>query len=69
MIDEELLQTFKQKLEERNANDYLSVLVSEFDGFLGNYLMRKQMLKDNACDDPDCLHCNPDREFEDDLIN
>lgn len=69
MIDEELLQTFKEKLESRNANDFLQNLVDFYEGHLGQFLVRKQMLKDNACDDPDCLHCNPDGAFEDDLIN
>ncbi len=70
MINPDLIQQFTEKLEERNASDLLEDMIANYDGYLANFLMAKQMRKNNYCDDPDCLHCNPDTEpFEDDLIN
>lgn len=67
MINPDLIQQFTEKLEERNAEDFLQVLCNEFDGFFGAYLTRKQMLKDQMCDDPECPHCNPEQEFPDEI--
>ena len=68
MINPDLIQQFTEKLESRNASDFVLDLIENFDGYFGNYLSvkhAKALMMREECDDPNCDHCNP---FDDDVI-
>ncbi len=69
MINPDLIHQFIEKLESRNATDFLLDLIENYDGHLGSFLLgkhRRTMLeREEFCNNPDCDHCNP---FDDDVI-
>ncbi len=65
---QDLLDQLRTKIAERNAEDFLSDLIANYDIALGNFLIRKQMIKD-GCNNPHCHECRDSDTFEDDMID